>query len=141
MENEVWVREEYTISTDKKKLDIFSIYEFLATTYWAKNRSFEIVKNAIENCLCFGVYKNNIQIGFARILTDYSTISYIFDLYILPSYQKLGLGKWLVQTILDYHLIRATHIALATKDKHKFYERVGFKKHEHPDRIMVLTRN
>lgn len=118
MLNECWIKGKFTISTDKKRLDITTIYEFLTKTYWGKNRSYDVIKKSIDHSVCFGVYENDQQIGFARIFSDYATLSYLCDVFILPSYQKLGLGKWLVNTILNYDLIQGTHIVLATKDKH-----------------------
>ena len=81
------------ISIDKNKLQMKVIHEFLTTSYWAKGRTIEAMKIAIENCLCFGVYINNQQIGFARIVTDYVVFAYVMDVFILPAYRGKGYSK------------------------------------------------
>ncbi len=89
-------RDNFIISTDKARLDIEMIYQFLGSSYWANQRAIEQVKESIQHSLCFGVYEQNTQIGFARILTDYATFSYLADVFILPAYRGAGLGKWLI---------------------------------------------
>lgn len=135
---ETWTKDNYQISTDKKRLDTEKIFTFISQTYWGKNRTLVIVKKSIENSLCFGVYDNNHQIGFARVISDFSITSFLFDVYILPTYQNQGLGKWLIETITTYPLIKNTTLVLATKDKHSFYKKIGFESHANPERIMVL---
>lgn len=85
---------EYEISTDKKLLDLAMIHDFLANqSYWAKGIPFEVMKKSIENALCFGVYHQGQQVGFARVVTDYATIAYVGDVFILEPYRGRGLGK------------------------------------------------
>ena len=130
----------YAISTDRDQLDPQAIFKFMQSTYWGNSRSFETVKESLNNSLCFGVYHHRHQIGFARILTDYSTVAYLFDVYILPNHQNKGLGTKLVKFIIEYPPIKNIHIALATRDQHHFYQAIGFQHHPHPERIMVLPR-
>ena len=84
---------DYTFSTDKTKLDIKVIHDFLSTSYWAQNIPIEIVKRSIENSLCFGVYFNNEQIGFARVISDHATFAYLADVFILEEHRGKGLSK------------------------------------------------
>ncbi len=93
-------RDGYTISTDKARLDISAIHEYLSErSYWAEGRPREVVERAIENSLCFGVYEGERQAGFARVVTDYATFAWLCDVFILEDYRGRGLGKWLVETI------------------------------------------
>ena len=85
-----------TISTDKKKLQINVIHGFLTTSYWAKGRTLNEVKKTIKHCLCYGVYLNENQIGFARIATDYTVFAYVMDLFILPGHRGKGYSKHLM---------------------------------------------
>ena len=80
-----------TISTDKSKLQIAVIHSFLTNSYWAKGRTIAEVENTIKNCLCFGVYINDIQIGFGRVATDYTVFAYLMDIFILPEHRE----KWI----------------------------------------------
>jgi len=99
-------RNEYTISTDKDKLDIVSIHKFLANeTDWANKIPIETLKKSIENSLDFGLYYKNKQIGFARIISDYSTIAYLGDVYILEAHRGNGLSKWLLNEMLSTNMV------------------------------------
>ena len=125
------------ISDDKNKLDVELIHKFLTTSYWAEGRTFEEVKNSIENSHCFGVYKGDSQIGFARIVTDYTVIAYLMDVFILEEYRGKGCSKLLLKRIFeDDRLKRVKKWMLATKDAHSLYAEFGFEKIKNPDRLM-----
>src|SRR4051812_15500455 len=96
-------RDEFVISTDKSQLDVPLIFDFLANrSYWAKGRTLETTLRSIENSLCFGVYHEREQVGFARVVTDYATFGWICDLFILETHRKSSLGKWLVECMLQH---------------------------------------
>jgi GNAT superfamily N-acetyltransferase len=95
-------RGEFTISTDKSRLDIEVIHSFLDRSYWAAGRSGETIRRSIENSLPFGVYKGDQQVGFARVITDYATFAWIADVFILDPFQGQGLGKWLMEVIIAH---------------------------------------
>jgi N-acetylglutamate synthase-like GNAT family acetyltransferase len=131
------------ISDDKTKLDVELIHKFLTTSYWAEGRTIEEVKNSIEHSLCFGVYKNDRQIGFARIISDLTIIAYLMDVFILEEYRGKGYSKLLLKRIFDD--VRFKGIKkwiLATKDAHSLYAGFGFEKLKNPDRLMekVVSR-
>ena len=118
-----WQREQYSISTDKAKLDVSMIHHYLYTTaYWAVGRPMKIVRKSIENSLCFGLYDGEKQVGFARIVTDFATVGWMCDVFILPSYQGNGLGKWLVECIVEHPDVKSLRrILLNTRDAHELY--------------------
>ena len=129
--------DELIISDDKNKLDIELIHKFLTTSYWAEGRTLEEVKNSIEHSICFGVYKNDRQIGFARIVSDLTIIAYLMDVFILEEYRGNGYSKLLLKRIFDD--VRFKGIKkwiLATKDAHSLYACFGFEKLKNPDRLM-----
>ncbi len=130
------------ISTDKNKLDLNIIFNYLSKdSYWAQNRSIETIKKSIENSLCFGVYKNNTQIGFARIVTDYSIFAWVMDVFILPKYQGKGYGKQLMNTIMNHdQLQNLKRWGLNTNDAHGLYSQFGFKQLSDP-KIMMELKN
>lgn len=138
-------KEKYLISTDKSKLNISVIHDFLSSSYWAENIPIEIVKKSIENSLCFGVYINDKevsldgkQVGFARIISDFSTYAYLADVFILQEERRKGLSKWLMECILKHkELQQLRSIALMTKDAQGLYEKYGFKINPYPDRYML----
>ena len=94
-------RDNFTISTDPVRLDIDAICDFLKRAYWASTRPRERTERAIKNSLVFGVYDGDKQIGVARVVSDYSIFAYLCDVFIHEDYRAHGLGKWLIQTILE----------------------------------------
>lgn len=125
------------ISDDKTKLDIELIHNFLTTSYWAVGRTIEEVKKSIEHSICFGVYKDGKQIGFARIVTDYTVIAYLMDVFILEEYRGNGFSKLLLKRIFeDYRFKSIKKWMLATKDAHSLYAQFGFGGIYNPDRLM-----
>jgi GNAT superfamily N-acetyltransferase len=121
-------RNDYTISTDKDKLDILSIHKFLANeTDWAKGIPINTLKTSIENSLNFGLYYENKQIGFARIISDYSTIAYLGDVYILKEYRGKRLSKWLINEIMEHpNLQGLRRWILLTDTAEWLYKKFGF---------------
>ncbi len=121
---------EYEISTDKTKLDLALIHDFLANqSYWAKDIPFNVLKKSIENALCFGLYHQGKQVGFGRVITDYATTAYVGDVFIIESYRGRGLGKRLVRTIVDHPELEGLRLwFLGTKDAHDLYRKYGFQK-------------
>ncbi len=128
---------EYIISTNQSKLQFDIIHNFLKTSYWAKGISLEKVKKAAENSLCFGMYLDNKQMGFARVITDYTFFAYIADVFILEAHRGKGLSKWLMTVILNYPDLKDIRKwALRTKDAHTLYSRFGFSSIQHLESYM-----
>jgi len=132
---------EYYISTDKSKLDIDLIFWFLSKeSYWAQNRSIETISRSIENSLCFGVFQDERQIGFARVVTDYAVFAWILDVFILKEFRQLGLGKMLMSSIMNHeNLQNPQRWGLATNDAHSLYEKFGFQTLSHPEWFMEIV--
>ncbi len=131
----------YIISTDKSKLEFKVIHGFLSSSYWANKRKPEVTKRAIKNSLCFGVYHNKSQIGFARVITDYATFAYLADVFILEEFRGRGLSKWLMEIILNYTEVQnLRRWFLATKDAHGLYKKFGFTSLKEPEKIMEVFR-
>lgn len=123
------MEDEYRISTEKQLLDIEMIYDFLSTkAYWSLNIPKETVIKSIENSLCFGVYKDNEQVGFARVISDYSTIAYLGDVFILESHRGKGLSKLLMEAIMNHVKLQGLRRwILLTGDAHGLYKKFGWK--------------
>jgi GNAT superfamily N-acetyltransferase len=128
----------FIISTDKLKLDIASIHQYLSKeAYWCKNVPLEIVKRSIENSICFGIYYSNRQVGFARVITDKTTFAYLADVFIINDYRGMGLSKWMMQCIMGHPELQGFRSwLLGTRDAHGLYSQFGFKPLEHPERFM-----
>jgi GNAT superfamily N-acetyltransferase len=122
------IKGEYLISTDKEKLDIKAIHHFLSTTsYWCKNVPKSVVETSIQHSLCFGIYKAEEQVGFARIITDYATVAYLGDVYVLEEHRGKGLSKWMIALIMEHpNLQGLRRWILRTSDAHELYRKFGW---------------
>ena len=133
-------KDDYLISTDSSKLQINVIHDFLANSYWARDIPLEIVKRSLDNSFCFGLYKNDAQIGFARLVTDYTTFAYLADVFILEDHRGKGLSKWLMEIVLDFPELQSLRTwMLKTKDAHGLYNQFGFNEPKFPERVMEFS--
>lgn len=132
---------DYEIDTDKRRLDIAGIHRFLSTeAYWAKSRTLEQTLTAIENSLCFGVYRGRELVGFARVITDKATFAYIGDVFVIEAERGKGLGKWLMDVIVAQpDLQNLRRWLLATRDAHGLYKQYDFDGLRFPERWMERT--
>jgi len=128
----------FKISTDQSLLDFEMIYKYLSEgSYWARDVPAETVRKALANSFCFGIYKQNAQVGLARVITDKATFAYICDVFVLPGFRGLGLSKWLLQTIAEHPELQGLRRwALATADAHGLYSQFGFTPLTRPERWM-----
>lgn len=134
-------KDTYTISTDKSRLDLAVIHDFLSHSYWAEDIPLPIVQRSIQNSLCFGIYHQGQQVGFARVISDYTTYAYLADVFVLEEHRGYGLGQWLIQSILNHPELQGLRRwALATRDAQGLYAKFGFKTVETPENEMLLRR-
>jgi N-acetylglutamate synthase-like GNAT family acetyltransferase len=132
-----WTKNEYVISNDKLRIDVSVVHRFLAQSYWAEKIPIETVKRAIDNSLCFGMYRQDGLVGFARVISDFATFAYLADVFILPAERGKGLSKWLMQIIVDHPQLQGLRrFTLATKDAHGLYAQFGFTPFDKPERWM-----
>ncbi len=131
----------FLFSTDKKLLDSQLIHSFLKNTYWAKGLPYENLLKRIKNSLCFGMYDmNKVQVGFARVITDYESFAYLADVFIMPEHQKKGLSKEFMAYIMSYpDLQNLRRFMLATQDAHGLYQQFGFSVLNNPEIWMEKT--
>ena len=134
---QVWRRDEFTISTDPDLLDVDLVHRFLSEeAYWSPGVARAVVDRSIRNSLCFGLYRHGRQIGFARVVTDHAAIAYLADVFVLSEHRGMGLGKWLVETVLAHPDLQGLRrFFLGTADAHSLYERYGFRPVD-PSRMM-----
>jgi GNAT superfamily N-acetyltransferase len=130
---------EFTVSTDPALIELDEVHEFLTESYWAKGISREVVARSIENSLCFGLYAQGKQIGFARVISDYATYAYIGDVFVLESFRGRGLGKWLMECIMHHPRLQGLRRwSLITRDAHGLYAQLGFTSLDKPRNYMEL---
>ena len=135
-------RDEFVVSTDRARLDLDVIHGFLANCYWAKGISREVVTRSIEHSLCFGVYDGSgAQVGFARVVSDFATVAYLGDVFVLESHRGRGLSKWMMECILQHpSLQNLRRWILLTRDAHGLYQQFGFTPLKSAERYMELHR-
>ena len=135
-------RGEFVISADPARLDLDVIHTFLTNCYWAKGIPREVVERSIEHSLCFGIYHvSGGQIGFARVISDFATIAYLGDVFVLDSHRGRGLCKWMMECIMQHPDLQGLRRwILLTRDAHGLYSKFGFTPLKAADRYMELHR-
>jgi GNAT superfamily N-acetyltransferase len=133
-------RGEYSISTDRKKLDVAAIHTYLTTSYWSPGIPLATVEKAVRGSICFGLYHGAAQIGLARVVTDCATYAYLCDVYILEQHRGQDLGKWLMETVVSHPELQGLRrFTLATRDAHGLYAQYGFQPLAEPARHMEIN--
>jgi N-acetylglutamate synthase-like GNAT family acetyltransferase len=127
------------ITTDPARIDVEMVHRFLSeSSYWARGRSRETVERSIRHSLCFSVFSNGQQVGFARVVSDRAVFAYLMDVFILPAWRGRGLSKILLRAILEHRELQTlTLFLLRTSDAHGLYAQFGFQSVERPDDLMA----
>jgi GNAT superfamily N-acetyltransferase len=137
-----WTRDGFLITTDKARMNVAMIHDFLTNAYWAAGRTRDVVQQSIDNSLVFGLFEGDHQIGFARVVTDLATAAFLSDLFILDAYRGRGLGRWMVETILSHpECGKVPSWLLKTRDAHDLYGSFGFTPLPSPERFMIRVRD
>lgn len=129
---------EYTVTTDKSRLDVSEIHRFLIEeSYWAAGRTLEQTRLAIENSLCFAIFAGDDFAAFGRVVSDRATFAYIGDVFVLEKFRGRGLGKMLIREMINHPELQGLRRwILATRDAHELYQQFGFAGLKHPERWM-----
>ena len=131
----------YDISTDPSRLQLEAIHAYLTRSYWSPGIPIELVARAIANSMCFGLYRGDEQVGFARVVTDKSSFAYLADVYVLEAHRGQGLSKRLVETIQAHPDLQGLRrFMLATRDAHGLYAQFGFRPLGVPERLMEIRQ-
>ena len=125
------------VSTDNTKLNLTFIHHFLKDIYWTAGRTIEEVQTTIDHSFCFGIYLDDQQIGFARVITDYVVFAYVMDVFIDEAHRGKGYSSILIEAMMNEPQLQNVKIwRLATRDAHHIYEKFGFRLLAHPERMM-----
>lgn len=132
---------EYTLSTDRSRIDVAAVHAFLTRTYWSPGIPEETVRRAIAGSVCFGVYHGESQVGFARVITDRATFAYLSDVYVLESHRGRGLSKWMMSVIMAHPDLQGLRrFSLSTRDARGLYEQFGFQLVANPQMQMEILQ-
>ncbi|MFZ2959414.1 MAG: GNAT family N-acetyltransferase [Candidatus Ozemobacteraceae bacterium] len=132
----------FEISTDPFRLDTKAIHAYLSRAHWSRGIPLQVVATSLERSLCFGLYDaSGSQVGLARVITDYATFAYLCDVYTLEGHRGKGLGKWLMECVMQHPDLRGVRrFMLVTPDAHGLYRKNGFEQIRHPENYMEIHR-
>jgi N-acetylglutamate synthase-like GNAT family acetyltransferase len=135
-------RDNFLLSTDRSLLDLDVIHEFLTNCYWAKGIPRDVVARSVEHSPCFGIYhESGEQVGFARVISDFATIAYLGDVFVLESHRGHGLSKWMMECIMQHPALQGLRRwILLTRDAHGLYSQFGFTPLKSAEPYMELHR-
>jgi GNAT superfamily N-acetyltransferase len=131
----------YEVDTDPQRLDVARVHDWISNdSYWARGRSAELMRQAIDGSLCFGVYATDgSQVAFARVVTDSATFAWVCDVYVARPVRGQGIGTWLAQCVQEHVVdLGVRRVVLATADAHGVYAKAGFSPVAAPDRWMEI---
>jgi GNAT superfamily N-acetyltransferase len=121
-----WIRDEFILTDDATRIDLVKTQALLQGTYWGVRRPPAVVAMMLEHSLPFVLLHHEVQIGFGRVVTDYTVFSWVADIVIDTPYRGKGLGKWMMSCIVAHPKICHTQFVLQTRDAHSLYEKFGF---------------
>lgn len=137
-----WLRDGYILSSDRTRINVDVVFDFISNSYWAKGITKELVQRRIEGSLVVGIYtRTNAMIGFGRAVTDCASFAYLMDIFVLPEHRGRGLATWLAMALREHPDMKTVRKwMLSTKDAHGVYERAGFSSPANPEWIMEIYR-
>lgn len=135
-------RGDFVVSTDPARLNLDVIHDFLTHCYWARGIPRQTVARSIEHSLCFGIYDGSgTQVGFGRVITDFATVAYLGDVFVLQSHRGRGLSKFMMDCIMQHPALQGLRRwILLTRDAHGLYKNFGFTPLKSAERYMELHR-
>lgn len=128
----------YTFTTQKHLMQPERIHKWLSTqSYWLAGAPFEIIKTALDQSFCIAVLHEGVQIGYARLVTDYARFAYLADVYIEEDHRGKGLSKKMMEVLHSLDWVKGIcKLMLHTKDAHSLYTRFGYAAPPYPDRYL-----
>jgi GNAT superfamily N-acetyltransferase len=135
-----WTRGEYRLTTDPAAMDVAAITQYVVKeSYWGAQTTPETLRRGLEGSFNFHLLHNGKQVGLARVITDFATLGYLSDVYVLPEHAGRGLGQWMLQTILEHPELQGfRRWLLLTRDAHGLYKKFGFASPRKPETFMEL---
>lgn len=127
----------FRISTDSTELDIPLIHRFLSEeSHWARGVSIELVRKSLSHSLCFGGFVGTSQVAFGRVVTDYSHLAYVMDVFVVQAHRGLGYSTALMQAMLAHPELQGVTFLLRTSSAQGLYTRLGFTTLPNPERYL-----
>ena len=131
-----WTKGEFAVVDNQSLIDVDAVHNFLKGSYWAKGRSKMVVQLAMERSLSFGLLRDDRTIGFARVITDFSVVGIVEDVFVLPEFQGQGLGRWMMECLLSHPALEGIELLVESRKAGDFYQGLGFTPLDDPGDLM-----
>jgi len=131
------IQKDIFFSSQTEDMDLEGIFKFIKKSYWGESRTLEEQETALQNSINFGLFYNNTQIAYARVMTDKVFFAYLLDVFVIKAHQGKGYSKLLIDKIMNFPELRGIDKwMLATKDAHQLYKKFGFESIKDPSLLM-----
>jgi GNAT superfamily N-acetyltransferase len=130
---------DYLLTADKSKLHLQYLYDLLCVpSQYSTGLPPERFPMIVENSICFSVFYQGKQMGFSRVISDYTEFASIWDVFIDEGHRKQGLGKALMKFVFEHPKLRGMfRWFLMTEDAHGLYQKYGFKTEAYNPYVMM----
>ena len=137
-----WTNDAYEIDDERSRLDMDRIVAWLAESYWAGSQPETAVRRSWDAAgVTLGLFHGGQMIGCARAITDFTRFAYLSDVYVEPAHRGHGLGRWLVQTMLDHPDVPRVRWVLHTLGTTaRLYQEFGFETLSETEDSTVMQR-
>jgi GNAT superfamily N-acetyltransferase len=132
----------FELDDDRARIDVDAVHAFISTqSYWGLGRAYELVERVVERSTrVVGLYRVDgspigQQVGFARAVSDCTSVAYLADVYVLPAHRGRGLGLELVRELVERSFGEVRWM-LHTADAQKLYAKLGFVEDQPPYPLM-----
>ncbi|MBN9499218.1 MAG: GNAT family N-acetyltransferase [Alphaproteobacteria bacterium] len=129
----------YEIDDDRARIDLARVHRWIDEEgYWARGIPFALFKRSVDGARPFGIYApDGVQVGFARVISDFATFGYIGDVFVDTAHRGKGLSKFLMTAIMEHPELQGfRRWMLVTADAHGLYQQFGFEPLTNPERVM-----
>lgn len=128
------------LSEERAEMQIDVIHGYLTASYWSPGIPRETVARAIAGSHVVGAFDGDVQIGFARVVTDHATFAYLADVFVLEEARGRGIAKAMVERLQASPTLQGLRRwLLATRDAHGLYGKLGWE--PLPDPTIFLQRH
>ena len=130
--------EGYEFTDDQNRIDPVAAHAYLTRSYWSPGITLHKVASAIRGSFCVAVMRDDMQIGMARLVTDFTTFAYLADVYVMEEHRGQGIGKAMIAYVQAHPRLQGLRRwLLFTQDAHGLYQQFGFQNLPYPERAML----
>ena len=136
----IQIHGEYELDENLARMDFGIVHGWLTTTYWSPGVSRERVERAAQHSsLVVGAYRDGVQVGYLRVVSDRTTFAYLCDVFVDEAHRKQGIARAMVGFALQHSEMQGLRRwMLATRTAHGVYAEIGFVPLPQPENWMVL---